>query len=77
MNTMNESVQLEITNTNPEAQNLRKTTRPRDRVLACLIAAVALAMVIQVFRTVALQVEVNQSLDRLYHEAGQPLPAKS
>jgi hypothetical protein len=38
---------------------------------------VSVVMAVQVFRTVALQSEVNQSLDRLYQEAGQALPVKS
>lgn len=55
----------------------RKAASPRELILTWLIVVASLIVAIQVFRTVALQLEVNRSLDQLYEEAGQPLPAKS
>jgi len=77
MNTMLESNQPEIANTNTANVAPRKAARRRENVLTWLVVVVSLVVVIQVFRTVALQLEVNHSLDRLYDEAGQALPRKS
>jgi len=77
MNTMIESMQNELANTNTEAIKTRKASSPREQILTWLIIVASVAVAVQVFRTVALQMEVNRSLDQLYEEAGQALPIKS
>jgi len=55
----------------------RMASSPREQILTWLVMVISLIAAIQVFRTVALQLQVNQSLDQLYHDAGQALPVKS
>lgn len=70
MKTMIDSTQFEVSKTNEP----RKVSSPREHILTWLIVAASLVVAIQVFRTVAMQLEVNQALDRLYEEAGRALP---
>ena len=77
MNTKIESMQNELANTNTEVIKTRKSSSPREQILTWLIVVASVAVAVQVFRTVALQMEVNRSLDQLYEEAGQALPIKS
>lgn len=74
---MIDSTQPEIANANTANAAPRKAASPREHILTWLIVVVFLVVVVQVLRTVSLQLEVNHSLDRLYNEAGQALPRKS
>lgn len=78
MKTMIDAMQTGSATTNTETTGeTRNSSSLREHMLTWLIVVVSVVMAVQVFRTVALQSEVNQSLDRLYQEAGQALPVKS
>lgn len=74
---MIDTMKPEAANTNTDQIAPRKASSPREQILTVLIVVASLAVAVQVFRTVALQMEVNRSLEQLYEEAGQALPIKS
>ena len=77
MKTMIESTPPEVANTNADKVEPKKPSNAREHILTWLIAVASLVVAIQVFRTVALQLEVNHALDELYEVAGQASPSKS
>lgn len=77
MKTMISATMPELANTNTDKVEPKKLSGPREQILTLLIMVASVAVAIQVFRTVALQMEVNRSLEQLYEEAGQALPVKS
>jgi hypothetical protein len=77
MNTMTESTKPENDATNPDTIARPNLSHMRELVLTWLIVIASVVMVVQVFRAVAMQLEVNSALDRLYESAGESLVSES
>ncbi|MCL4786006.1 MAG: hypothetical protein KJ070_04320 [Verrucomicrobia bacterium] len=77
MNTMTESMKPETEAANQGTIARPNLSHPRELMLTWLIVIASVVMAIQVFRAVAMQLEVNNALDRLYESAGESLISES
>ncbi len=77
MNTMTESMKPETDAANQGTIARPNLSHPRELMLTWLIVIASVVMAVQVFRAVAMQLEVNNALDRLYESAGESLISES